>query len=108
MGVGDRFDASDEDSSSQGNGGRKSRTRKTTRKAARASAAPAAIGAGAVDVSRRSGERYAENGDGRDASLRALLDALHDIEEGHFDVRLTPNGDPLMAEVVLAFNRVMR
>ncbi|MFL5561610.1 MAG: HAMP domain-containing protein, partial [Gemmatimonadaceae bacterium] len=109
MGVGDRFDASDEDSSGQGNGGRKSGARKTTRKAARASAAPASIGSGAGDSSRRSGERYAENGDGhdgRDSALRALLDALHDIEEGHFDVRLTPNGDPLMADVILAFNRV--
>ena len=106
MGVGDRFDTGDDDATGQGNGGRKSKSRKTTRKAARASAAPAAVSSTVADSPRRPSDRYADRTDSRDAALRALLDGLHDIEDGHFDVRLTPNGDPLMAEVVIAFNRV--
>ena len=110
MGVGDRFDAADDDSTSQGNGGRKSKSRKTTRKAARASAAPAALSSAGAEATRRPGDRssdrYGDATDGREIALRALLDGLHDIEDGHFDVRLTPNGDPLMADVILAFNRV--
>ncbi len=106
MGVGDQFDAADGDSSGRSNGGRKSKTRKTTRKAERASAAPAALSTAHAESSGRSGDRYDDRGDGRDAALRALLDGLRDIEDGHFDVRLTPNGDPLVGEIMLAFNRV--
>ncbi|HEX2781404.1 MAG TPA: HAMP domain-containing protein, partial [Gemmatimonadaceae bacterium] len=103
MGVGDRFDT-DQDSSSRGNGGRKSRARKTARKSARESAG--ASSTALVDTPRRPSDRYADRTDGRDMALRALLDGLHDVEEGNFDVRLTPNGDPLMADIVVAFNRV--
>jgi HAMP domain-containing protein/CheY-like chemotaxis protein/signal transduction histidine kinase len=42
----------------------------------------------------------------RDKTLKQLLEGLRAIDVGDFRVRLTPNGDPLMAEVVEVFNSV--
>jgi HAMP domain-containing protein/CheY-like chemotaxis protein/signal transduction histidine kinase len=43
-------------------------------------------------------------GRGRDAALRELLTALKAIDQGDFTMRLTPNGDAMMAQIVEAFN----
>ena len=101
MGVGDRFDTSDPDSPmpARGNGGRRGKGRKV--------ASRKAVGAASTLTDEpRPSDRYPDRTDDRDQTLRALLDGLRELEEGNFDVRLTPNGDPLLAEVVTAFNQV--
>jgi HAMP domain-containing protein/CheY-like chemotaxis protein/signal transduction histidine kinase len=40
----------------------------------------------------------------RDAALRELVAALRAIDDGDFTMRLQANGDPLMAEIIDAFN----
>ncbi|HMC57434.1 MAG TPA: HAMP domain-containing protein, partial [Gemmatimonadaceae bacterium] len=42
----------------------------------------------------------------RNKTLRQLLEGLRALDQGDFRTRLTPNGDPLMAEVVEVFNSV--
>jgi HAMP domain-containing protein/CheY-like chemotaxis protein/signal transduction histidine kinase len=42
----------------------------------------------------------------RERSLHRLLAGLRSAGAGDFSVRLTPNGDPLMAEVIDAFNQL--
>ncbi|HEX2718614.1 MAG TPA: HAMP domain-containing protein, partial [Gemmatimonadaceae bacterium] len=92
MGVGDRFDANDPESPNGRNGGgRRSKGRKSNRKT---ESGGTAIADGT------------ERGNGEDHALHSLLEGLRELEAGNFDVRLTPNGDPLVAEVVNAFNRV--
>ena len=102
MGVGDRFDPSDPDSPTPAgrNGGNRGKGRKA---ASRKSVAEAST----LTAERpRPSDRFADRTDHQDRTLRALLDGLHELEHGNFEVRLTPNGDPLLAEVVTAFNRV--
>ncbi|HEU5174245.1 MAG TPA: HAMP domain-containing protein [Gemmatimonadaceae bacterium] len=41
----------------------------------------------------------------RDVALRQLLEGLKGLEEGEFDIRLTPNDDPLVAAIADRFNR---
>jgi HAMP domain-containing protein/CheY-like chemotaxis protein/signal transduction histidine kinase len=55
-----------------------------------------------ADAPRRGGKRSGS----RDRALRQLLDGLRSVDAGDFSVRLDPNGDSLIAEVVEAFNRV--
>src|SRR5206468_9834312 len=42
----------------------------------------------------------------RNRKLRQLLDGLRALDAGDFTMRLSANGDPLMAEVVEVFNSV--
>ncbi len=42
----------------------------------------------------------------RDPALRRLLAGLRKVSAGDFSVQLTPNGDPLMADIIDAFNGV--
>jgi HAMP domain-containing protein/CheY-like chemotaxis protein len=42
----------------------------------------------------------------RNKTLRQLLEGLRALDNGDFRTRLTPNGDPLMADVVEVFNSV--
>ncbi|HEX7018838.1 MAG TPA: HAMP domain-containing protein, partial [Gemmatimonadaceae bacterium] len=44
----------------------------------------------------------------RDRSLNRLLAGLRSVNSGDFSVRLTPNGDPLMAEIIDAFNGLVQ
>ena len=46
------------------------------------------------------------NGGGRDHELEELLEGLRSLEVGDFEVRLQPNGDDLVNDIVEAFNRV--
>ncbi|HEX4934840.1 MAG TPA: HAMP domain-containing protein, partial [Gemmatimonadaceae bacterium] len=55
---------------------------------------------------RGGGGRGGSRSDGREQSLRQLLSGLQAIEAGDFTARLTPNGDPLVAEIFETFNRV--
>jgi HAMP domain-containing protein/signal transduction histidine kinase/DNA-binding response OmpR family regulator len=59
-------------------------------------------GTGLADAPRRGARRQSA----RDRALRQLLDGLRAVDGGDFTVRLDANGDPLVAEVVQAFNRV--
>jgi HAMP domain-containing protein/signal transduction histidine kinase/CheY-like chemotaxis protein len=42
----------------------------------------------------------------RERSLHRLLAGMRSVNSGDFSVRLTPNGDPLMAEIIDAFNQL--
>ncbi|HEY7234252.1 MAG TPA: HAMP domain-containing protein, partial [Gemmatimonadaceae bacterium] len=42
----------------------------------------------------------------RERALTLLLEGLRAVDAGDFSVRLEPNGDPLMADIILAFNSV--
>jgi HAMP domain-containing protein/signal transduction histidine kinase/CheY-like chemotaxis protein len=42
----------------------------------------------------------------RERSLHRLLAGMRSINSGDFSVRLTPNGDPLMAEIIDSFNQL--
>ncbi len=42
----------------------------------------------------------------RERSLHRLLAGMRSMNSGDFGVRLTPNGDPLMAEIIDAFNQL--
>jgi HAMP domain-containing protein/CheY-like chemotaxis protein/signal transduction histidine kinase len=57
-------------------------------------------------VQRPKKEKKERGRPGRDKTLRQLLEGLRAIDAGDFRTRLTPNGDPLMAEVVEVFNSV--
>ena len=58
-----------------------------------------------VSTERPHRERGTRNAS-RERTLRQLLEGLRALDEGDFRTRLTPNGDPLMAEVVDVFNSV--
>ena len=45
---------------------------------------------------------------GREADLRRLLDALRELNDGDFDVRLPLSDDPLIAEISDAFNSIAK
>jgi len=109
VGVSDSPELPTTTAKSRGNGARRSGPRKRT---------PAEAGA-ATDVERdvlvdhevapptrkRGGHRGGER-DHRNRTLRQLLEGLQALDDGDFSTRLTPNGDPLMAEVVHVFNSV--
>ena len=57
------------------------------------------------ELPERRGERP-ERRNSRERSLTRLLAGLRAMDAGDFSVRLDPNGDPLMAELILAFNTV--
>ena len=60
---------------------------------------------GGVGVSGRGGapkDRRAS----RERSLQRLLAGMRAMNSGDFSIRLTPNGDPLMAEIRDAFNQL--
>jgi HAMP domain-containing protein/CheY-like chemotaxis protein/signal transduction histidine kinase len=60
---------------------------------------------GGVGVSNRGGapkDRRAS----RERSLQRLLAGMRAMNSGDFSIRLTPNGDPLMAEIIDAFNQL--
>jgi HAMP domain-containing protein len=42
----------------------------------------------------------------RERSLQRLLAGMRSMNSGDFSIRLTPNGDPLMAEIIDAFNQL--
>ncbi|HET9424182.1 MAG TPA: HAMP domain-containing protein [Gemmatimonadaceae bacterium] len=42
----------------------------------------------------------------RERSMQRLLAGMRSMNSGDFSVRLTPNGDPLMAEIIEAFNQL--
>ena len=56
----------------------------------------------ALDERRERSERRTS----RDRSLTRLLAGLRAMDAGDFSVRLEPNGDPLVADLILAFNNV--
>ena len=57
------------------------------------------------DLPERRGER-SERRTSRERALTRLLAGLRAMDAGDFSVRLAPNGDPLMAELILAYNSV--
>jgi len=81
-----------------GNGGRGS-ARKTARKRADMSDIEVPIEADAPTKDRRAS---------RERSLNRLLAGLRAVNAGDFSIELTPNGDPLMAEIIDVFNSVVQ
>src|SRR5205823_12234442 len=61
---------------------------------------------GAVAVDSELPERHTGRLSSRERSLTRLLAGLRAMDAGDFSVRLDPNGDPLMSELILAFNSV--
>jgi HAMP domain-containing protein/signal transduction histidine kinase/CheY-like chemotaxis protein len=107
VGVGNNPDFLDDDETAEAPPGRKGR--KNSKKRA---AATAAVGRGDVEVPVDSDETIAYSGtkqerrSSRDQSLNRLLAGMRAMNSGDFGVRLTPNGDPLMAEIIDAFNQL--
>jgi HAMP domain-containing protein/CheY-like chemotaxis protein/signal transduction histidine kinase len=61
--------------------------------------------AGDRELSERRGERT-ERQSSRERALTRLLAGLRAMDAGDFSVRMDPDGDPLMAELVVAYNNV--
>ena len=61
---------------------------------------------------KRDGERevdlLASNGKLKEIDLRRLLDAMRDLRDGEFEVRLPTSEDPLLAEIADAFNGIAK
>ncbi|HET7613197.1 MAG TPA: hypothetical protein VFK26_04675, partial [Gemmatimonadaceae bacterium] len=61
---------------------------------------------------KRDGERevdlLASNGKLKEVDLRRLLDAMRDLRDGEFEVRLPTSEDPLLAEIADAFNGIAK
>ncbi|MFN2563655.1 MAG: hypothetical protein ABR499_01420, partial [Gemmatimonadaceae bacterium] len=104
MGVGKEPDYIDEETPAD-EGRDDGATRRQTRRAQRDDPGADGNGTGAelADAPARRGVRRQVS---RDRALRQLLDALRAVDGGDFSVRLQANGDPLVAEVLEAFNRV--
>ena len=64
-------------------------------------------GAGAKRGEEGSGG-LAPDGKLKDASLRLLLNAMRDLRDGEFDVRLAMSEDPLLSEIADAFNGIAK
>src|SRR5205085_3737334 len=62
--------------------------------------------AGGREIEAKAARRERGHRSARDKTLRQLLEGLRALDSGDFRSRLTPNGDPLMAEVVEVFNSV--
>jgi HAMP domain-containing protein/CheY-like chemotaxis protein/signal transduction histidine kinase len=113
VGVGERPDylENEEDlpsADARSGNGKRSRRRQNARRRAAASGTVAdsesdvAIGR---DLPDRRGERP-ERRSSREHALTQLLAGLHAMDAGDFSVRLAANGDPLMAELIVAYNSV--
>jgi HAMP domain-containing protein len=84
------------------------------RKNSRKRAAAASVVRGDVEVPVDSDSGIGLSGSGgskdrrasRDRSLQRLLAGMRSMNSGDFSVRLSPNGDPLMAEIIDAFNQL--
>ena len=106
MGVGEKpeiveHEAPDRDRGTAGNGGNGGRgsARKASRKRGSASDVEIPIEESAPGRDRRAS---------RERSLHRLLAGLRAVNAGDFSVELTPNGDPLMAEIIDVFNGVVQ
>jgi HAMP domain-containing protein/CheY-like chemotaxis protein/signal transduction histidine kinase len=107
VGVGNNDLLEDEATESRPSRGK---SRKTSRKRV---AAPSAVESD-IEVPVDSGGGNLTRGGGgpkdrrasRDRSLQRLLAGMRSMNSGDFSVRLTPNGDPLMAEIIEAFNQL--
>ncbi|HKN65583.1 MAG TPA: HAMP domain-containing protein, partial [Gemmatimonadaceae bacterium] len=115
MGVGERPDYLDEQDDQEteqraGNGKRSRRRQNGRRRAAADRVADTTPESnGGVAVERESPERRGERPERRSSRERALtrlLAGLRAMDAGDFSVRMEPDGDPLMAELILAFNSV--
>jgi HAMP domain-containing protein/CheY-like chemotaxis protein/signal transduction histidine kinase len=101
-------DISPAQESGRGNGKRARRRQNGRRRGAAAEAvtdAESGVAVGREDLPERRGERP-ERRTSRERALTRLLAGLRAIDAGDFSVRLAPNGDPLMAELILAYNGV--
>ena len=106
MGVGEKpeiveQEVPDQERGTGGNGGngRRGSARKTARKRANASDVEVPIEESSPGRDRRAS---------RERSLHRLLAGLRAVNAGDFSVELTPNGDPLMAEIIDVFNGVVQ
>jgi len=115
VGVGERPDYLDEqdgdDAESQGRSGngKRGRRRQNGRRRPVADRGVDHENGGDVavdrDIPERRGER-SERRTSRERALTRLLAGLRAMDAGDFSVRLEPDGDPLMAELILAYNSV--
>jgi len=113
VGVGERPEFLDEQDESEaeprsGNG-KRGRRRQNGRRRASADRNVATEQANEVTMDRELPERRGERPERRSTRERALtrlLAGLRAMDAGDFSVRLEPNGDPLMADLILAFNSV--
>ncbi len=99
MGVSDAPDIEEATSGRGSNGGKKTKRR---RNGGRLAATPVTSDR-EIDLHEPMGDTGPRT---RNKSLRKLLAGMRALDAGDFRVRLEPNGDPLMAEVVEVFNRV--
>jgi HAMP domain-containing protein/CheY-like chemotaxis protein/signal transduction histidine kinase len=65
-------------------------------------------GAGTKREDEREADLLATNGKLKELDLRRLLDAMRDLRDGEFDVRLPTSEDPLLAEIADAFNGIAK
>jgi HAMP domain-containing protein/CheY-like chemotaxis protein/signal transduction histidine kinase len=65
-------------------------------------------GAGTKREGEREVDLLASNGKLKDSDLRRLLDAMRDLRDGEFDVRLPSSDEPLLAEIADAFNGIAK
>jgi CheY-like chemotaxis protein/HAMP domain-containing protein/GAF domain-containing protein len=61
-----------------------------------------------VEVSLGGSRATKQRANSRERSLQHLLTGLRAVDRGDFTVNLTPNGDPMMADIIDAFNNVAR
>jgi hypothetical protein len=115
VGVGERPEYLDEqngdgaDSEGRGANGKRGRRRQNGRRRSAADRTREDENAGGVAVEREVPERRGERPERRSSRERALtrlLAGLRAMDAGDFSVRLDPDGDPLMAELILAYNNV--
>ena len=95
MGVSDRPDLEEPTTKGGPNGGKRGKRRRN-------GASPVATDR-EIDIHEPIGDAGPRH---RAKSLKKLLDGMRALDAGDFRVRLEPNGDPLMAEIIEVFNRV--
>ncbi|HEV8214598.1 MAG TPA: HAMP domain-containing protein, partial [Gemmatimonadaceae bacterium] len=107
MGVGEKPEVIDQEppenaggKDRNGGNGRRGSARKTARKRARADMSD-------VEVPLAESAPPKDRRPSRERSLNRLLSGLRAVNAGDFSVELTPNGDPLMAEIIDVFNSVV-
>jgi HAMP domain-containing protein/CheY-like chemotaxis protein/signal transduction histidine kinase len=116
VGVGERPDYLEEQEEPEteqrsANGKRRRRRQNARQRAAddRAVATAEEGNGNATEHDREAPERRGERSErrtSRERALTRLLAGLRAMDAGDFSVRLEPNGDPLMAELILAYNSV--
>jgi HAMP domain-containing protein len=114
VGVGERpnyLEEQEEPAAEQRTGnGKRGRRRPTGRRRAAADRSAAAQETNSnVAVEREVPEQHSDASNrrsSRERSLSRLLAGLHAMDAGDFSIRLEPNGDPLMADLIFAFNNV--